>query len=504
MQILNVRFGLATNSSSDHSLMFLPEGVEAKDYPGYHHAQSDWDDDGHYDFGDFGWQRFTLASPQMKLRYLGCLLKDRLVGNLPTNVARLVHESWLGVSLEDDDGIDHESWHYIPCAFGTKIPDEQLVNQLKEFFLQDRLVVLGGNDNELARHPLDDGSTFQLPIPRDCGNQAGYICRYDEEYKFWTVFHPEDGTKIRFRLTNDPETMRIKADKASAPELVDVKITSYCPYGCEYCYQSSTIEGEHADSYDLRNIAEELAAMKVFEVAIGGGEPTLHPSFTEILQAFRKNGIVPNFTTRNLDWLRRPKMAREITEACGAFTFSISDPDDKYGEHFAKRIKELIMLLDYNEIPRKKGGVQVVMGTMDRYAFEKILKETNHERLKLTLLGYKDVGRGSDFTPRDHDWWINCVKDTGSGRAHGAKISIDTVLAAQFEEALLAAEIPSWMFETREGGFSCYIDAVNKKIGPSSYCDPSEMKDLPRHEGEWGEANYVERYDIILREFAAF
>jgi organic radical activating enzyme len=504
MQILNVRFGLATNSSSNHSLIFLPEGVEAKDYPGYHHAQTGWDDDGEYEFGDFGWQRFTLASPKLKLRYLGCLLKDRLEGNLPTNVARLVHESWLGVPPEDEDGIDHGSWHYIPCAFGTEIPDEQLVRELKEFFLQDRLVVLGGNDNESAAHPLDNGSAFELPIPRDCGNQAGYICRYDEEYKFWTVFHPVDGTKIRFRLTNDPETMKVKADKASTPELVDVKITSYCNQGCEFCYQSSTTEGSHADSYDLRRLAEELSAMKVFEVAIGGGEPVIHPSFTDILQAFRENGIVPNFTTRNLDWLRHPKMAREITEACGAFAYSISDPKDKYGEHSGRRIQELLTLLDYNGIPRQKAAIQLVMGTMSKYAFEKILRETNERGLCTTLLGYKNVGFGADFTPEDYDWWINCVKEATTERRHGANISIDTVLVAQFEEALIEADMPSWMFETKEGGFSCYIDMVDKKIGPSSYCDPSEMKDLPHHQGEWGNEDYIERYGIILREFAAF
>jgi len=251
-------------------------------------------------------------------------------------------------------------------------------------------------------------------------------------------------------------------------------------------------------------LAEELSALKVFEVALGGGDPVFHPDLADILGSFRDNGIVPNFTTRNLDWLRFPKKARDISEACGAFAYSVSDPSDNYGESSSQCIRELITLLDYNEIPREKASIQLVMGATSKYAFDKILKETNQRNLGVTLLGFKNVGFGADFTPTDYDWWIDSVKQAREGRAYGANISIDTVLAAQYEEALIEADMPAWMFETKEGGFSCYIDAVDKKIGPSSYCDPSEMKDLPRNEGEWGEESYLERHGIILREFASF
>ncbi len=56
--------------------------------------------------------------------------------------------------------------------------------------------------------------------------------------------------------------------------------------------------------------------------------------------------------------------------------------------------------------------------------------------------------------------------------------SIDTVLADQYKSQIIEAGIPSYMFDTKDGKFSCYIDAVAKKIGPSSYCSPDQMIDL--------------------------
>ena len=58
MNISSIRFGFATNSSSTHSLVFLPQDKKVKD---------DMCGEG---FGDFGWQNFTVISDKEKLHYL--------------------------------------------------------------------------------------------------------------------------------------------------------------------------------------------------------------------------------------------------------------------------------------------------------------------------------------------------------------------------------------------------------------------------------------------------
>jgi len=236
MHIYNVRLGLATNSSSLHKLCFLPENMEAMDHTGCEGGDP-------RDQGSFHWNYFTAASPAAKMRYLAAMLKERLFNQLPYEIACAVMESWLPEAVwDDEDGIDHQSFMFLPSGFGSKLPDKQFLDELKAYFMQDRLAILGGNDNTQARHYLDTGdNTFHLPIPRDTGlYHTNFVCRYDDQYKYWTLFSTADGAKLRFRLDVSPEDMQDVPEKAYAPELVDLKITDYCPYGCQYCVPPET------------------------------------------------------------------------------------------------------------------------------------------------------------------------------------------------------------------------------------------------------------------------
>jgi hypothetical protein len=493
MKIFNVRLGLATNSSSSHSLIFLKDGIEAYDYFGYRHNIFD---DGFREetMGDFGWGHFICASREAKLTYLGVLLRDRLHHSLPANIAKIICDKWLdGIEVPTNGYIDHQSWYFLPSAFGTNLPDEDFFNALKSYFLDDQLVVLGGNDNIQALHPLDDGSSFHLPLPRDCGHRSKYTCRYDQNEDFWTLFNEEDGRKVRFRLDKNPNRMSVTPQRASTPELVDIKITNYCPFGCEFCYQSSTTKGKHAEYYEIYRLAHDLAELKVFEVAIGGGEPTMHPDFSRILEVFREVGIVPNFTTKNPHWLRDPQKWPFIIEKCGAFAYSVNDE---------KQIHELATLLRYNGIDSKKANIHIVMGTVDRYQFDRMLEACGQEQLSVTLLGYKRFGFGLEFEHKPYPWWIEVVKKRIEDEDYHSRprVAVDTVLAKEFEKEILEAGVPNWMFDTEDGKFSCYIDAVEGAIGPSSYCEADKMQTF----ADLRDEDHVENCELIRDAFAEF
>jgi len=99
------------------------------------------------------------------------------------------------------------------------------------------------------------------------------------------------------RLAIDP---RLPIKQLDYPEFYDVKITSACNGGCPYCYQSSNSDGEHyADVPEkVRRLFGGMTEnQRPFQVAIGGGEPTLHPQFDEICKTFSELGIDPNYTT---------------------------------------------------------------------------------------------------------------------------------------------------------------------------------------------------------------
>ena len=466
MNISSIRFGFATNSSSTHSLVFLPQDKKVKD---------DMCGEG---FGDFGWQNFTVISDEEKLHYLGILLRDELDQSLPETISDLVYKEWLGIPIKRErphgyyeDDVDHQSRLDLPCEFGSTIPDARFFAELKTFLLQKNLAILGGNDNSDTEHPLATYGNFTLPIPRD-SYRGKFTCRFDDEYNFWTIFNRETGFKVRMQFDNDPNKQKVNPTKASAPELIDLKITDYCNMGCPYCYQGSSDNGAHAKSYEILLLAQALKELKVFEVAIGGGEPTLHPNFVWILEHFRENGIVPNFTTNNLEWLRNPKLSRDIMNLAGAIGFSADDPE---------KIRTFRTLLDYNGFQDAMVNIHAVLGVVSDYSLYGLFSAASECHFDVTLLKYKNVGRGKNFKPQNYSRWLRCVSDFIKSKEHYLRIGIDTPLAEEYKEGLQKAEIPDYMYETKEGKFSCYIDAVEKKIGPSSYCDQEKMIKLDSH-----------------------
>jgi MoaA/NifB/PqqE/SkfB family radical SAM enzyme len=241
------------------------------------------------------------------------------------------------------------------------------------------------------------------------------------------------------------------------------------------CYQNSDTKGSHADLNTIENIAYILQEMRVFEVAIGGGEPTSHPDFVDILKAFRKQGVVPNFTTKSMDWMRDARKWPGIIENCGSFAFSVKCVED---------IELLESCMVFNGIEsnpywgkRLCKQLHYVMGSASEHDLKEILEKAHELYYGVTLLGYKESGRGSSYTPENNDNWIKICKELKESEKL-PRLSIDTVLAYTYEEQILEADIPDRLFDTEDGKFSMYIDAVECKAGPSSYCDGKQMVDL--------------------------
>ena len=97
-----------------------------------------------------------------------------------------------------------------------------------------------------------------------------------------------------------PIDSKCRMTELEYPEFYDVKITNKCFGKCPYCYQSSAARRKH-----FTNVPEKIMQFfgtmseneRPFQVAIGGGEPTLHPEFREICATFKQLGIDPNYTT---------------------------------------------------------------------------------------------------------------------------------------------------------------------------------------------------------------
>jgi len=474
--IHNIRqSGFATNSSSSHSLIFNGS-----------HAEYDRDIvNGECVEGEFGWDEFILDNSREKKHYLAIILYQA-IRHLPEKQQDKIMKKTFNLLLDRDKHgeidayIDHQSVVSLPKAIGSKSSHyhEQFFKELTNLVLRPDVHIIGGNDNGGDMDYVTNGKpNIRMPVSEP---SHGVIARYDEVSNYWTLFNPYNGSKISFSFQDDDSLLHhftreydsnnypaLVPDKAFAPELVDMKITDYCPYDCPFCYMGSTRKGSHALASDIYSLVDAMAEHQVFEIAIGGGEPTLHPSFIPILKYIRSKGIIPNFTTRNLKWLEDSKKRETILDLIGSFAYSADTPQA------IKLVEEKIKPAGWRA--SQFVNIHVVMGLHTREEFAELLTQAEESDLKVTLLGYKYTGRGDEVEPKNHDWWLDVIhelKDQGKMPA----ISVDTVLAEQYEKQILEANIPKYLFRTKDGGFSAYIDAVTGYMKRSSYTEEEGIK----------------------------
>ncbi|MCK9596487.1 radical SAM protein [Candidatus Pacearchaeota archaeon] len=449
MKIQSIRLGFATNSSSSHSIIFFNKNKnKIKNDPMY---------------GSFGWESFTLIDLESKMKYLAQNLYSELERRFGKETAKTIIKQLIGntiISDSDEDsyweGVDHQSVWSIPYDWEEKGVNIEFIKDLKNFISMENVAILGGNDNDGMHQLIENGYKNINPLFNDWYDHR-LVAKKDG--KFWVLFNRKTGAKIRFSFDNLEENYI----KASTPELVDLKITDYCPYECDFCYQSSSQNGKHAKKKDIYDILYKLSKAKIFEIAIGGGEPTFHPDFDEIVEDIYYNHMIPNFSTKNIKWLKEHPSNHKIWSMLGGVAFSAIKVTDVID------VAEILKSVAKDKYFKNslKISLQHIVGIVDEYNFKFLLNACKSEGIKLTLLGAKGVGRGCNFKPFKFDW-LKIISDFNDENKLPT-IAIDTALAAENKDKLDEYNIPEWCYEIKDGKFSCYIDAVERKLGPSSY-----------------------------------
>jgi len=457
MKIHNIRLGFATNSSSTHSILLDPRAER------FHEGDKDC----------YGWENFMLRTKKEKQRYFASQLYMNLCQSLSKEYALMITHSFFGEKLISEKSyVDHQSVFTLPSRYDN--PKETDLEFAKEFFdyviKNGHLGIAGGNDN-------GDGYNYGgvldpncMRLPKDY-HSKDFVCRKDGAH--WIIFSKKNGAKIRLSF----EAKAPPYFCSTAPELVDIRLTNFCPFGCHFCSQSSTIEGKHSNI--VPSILQELSNLKVLECAYGGGEPTMHPGFAEILQITDREHIVPNFTTFTTRWTHDPEISQAVLKYCGGFALSVNE----YA-HFHK-IREIAHWKDSANFAGEV-SIQAILGISDDWLIASIMKEMNKASLrKLTLLGYKSYGRAS-VVPENKVQTNNISDILKWAKENYISIGMDTKGVQTYKKELEKAGINNLLMTEREGVFSCYIDAVNMFIAPDSYHEePKYYFDL-----EWNSPNH--------------
>jgi hypothetical protein len=406
------------------------------------------------------------------------------------SLSEAVCRDLFGGDFNTEAYIDHQSDITLPLSWGGKPYDHEFLRAFERFLMSENVAILGGNDNanDDEGHPLlTVGRRIDIPLPKDCNHPEDMVVRFDPVGRYWTLFNRTTGAKVRFSLELE-DAGSVTPEKAFAPELVDVKITNFCEKGCPFCYQQSNSRSSRDLPTGWSHLLSTLQSMKVFEVALGGGEITKMPSFHSILRDVRWHRMIPNFSTASLDWLRDREVKEKVLDVVGGFAYSTDNP---YADNGVAALGEALLRIYGKEgffiqesgfcsseehYPRV--SIQTIVGGPDWYdgKLNGIAEACHRYHFGLTLLGYKEVGRAKGRPGKP----VDMKKEFQSLKKFYIPVSIDTFLARDYEEALREAGISERLFTTQEGKFSCYIDATATpmRVGPSSFCPEDQMVTL--------------------------
>jgi hypothetical protein len=250
-----------------------------------------------------------------------------------------------------------------------------------------------------------------------------------------TITIHADGTKIR---QTDGDTFSV-----IFPENIDVKITNMCERNCRFCHEGSVPTGKHGDL----NLRFFNTLRPGTELAIGGGNPMLHPHIFQFLNRMRDQGVLCNVTMHQ-DAIK-PSIMNKMLE------------------------QQLIRGLGISYFGKPGITTSINSDNIVYHVINGVIEVKDLEHLygrKILILGYKDVRRGVDYHDAEVDRRKQELYDALPWIRREFKIvSFDNLAIEQLKvrRMLLKDEWDSF-YMGNDGQFTMYVDTVEKKYAKTS------------------------------------
>jgi hypothetical protein len=184
--------------------------------------------------------------------------------------------------------------------------------------------------------------------------------------------------------------------------LASIEITQRCDNRCAYCEQPKA--ARDLPLIRFTELLDELAAEGFEAVALGGGEPTLHPNLLTLLEEVQRRGLRAGLTTNARD----PAQVVALADADLLHRFGVSAGRGEWQALAAHPRATVNLLL------LRRGLPQVLDWTV-----ESLRQHANC----LLLLGYK--GDCPEFAPTARELSDAFGLLTGLGRRAGITVAAD-------------------------------------------------------------------------------
>jgi radical SAM protein with 4Fe4S-binding SPASM domain len=191
----------------------------------------------------------------------------------------------------------------------------------------------------------------------------------------------------------------------SAPTEAHVAVTRQCSAGCSGCYMDSYLPGTRPDLQakelgleGMKQVVDALAEIRVFHLALGGGESLELPWFLELAEYVRDRGMIPNLTTNGFPLdennAKRCRVFGQINVSLDGVGDAYRDTRGVRGFEAADRALSLLRKA------RCRTGINVVVSRRNVHDLETIFRYARRMKLnQVELLRFKPSGRGLDPFP---------------------------------------------------------------------------------------------------------
>ena len=108
------------------------------------------------------------------------------------------------------------------------------------------------------------------------------------------ILHDEDQPAIRKAII-DAANKKAPPNSFCVPESLHVELTSQCPLECPQCYKTRS-RAELSFEF-LLDVINQAGKMKVFQMALGGGEPLVYRHLLSVIGEISNRGMASSITT---------------------------------------------------------------------------------------------------------------------------------------------------------------------------------------------------------------
>ena len=170
---------------------------------------------------------------------------------------------------------------------------------------------------ETALLDLEGLDALYLLLKGELRDYPVFFISYPRTHRF-VVEGSSDGLLERVAEVRDAApTTSAPPHALVAPETIHFSVTGRCDQACAGCFYSarpgSTVTPSDAPFELFERVVHQAAEARVFQMAMGGGEPLLHPRLLDMVRLARHSRIVPNLTTNGN--LLTTEMAAALKEA---------------------------------------------------------------------------------------------------------------------------------------------------------------------------------------------